>query len=98
QLRERMTTAFLHLAAGRFAEAQAAASDSQCRPSVSGARPAAAGATGLAEGLLLANDFRLERKLASGGMGAVFLATQLSLNRQVVVKCTNQEHDPDSEI
>lgn len=34
--------------------------------------------------------FRLERKIGSGGMGEVFLATQLSMNRKVAVKVLPQ--------
>lgn len=36
--------------------------------------------------LALGEDFRIERELPAGGMGRVFLATQHTLKRQVVVK------------
>lgn len=96
RLRERLSAAFVHLAEGRFAEAHAAASDSQIRAG----SPAAVvpPATGLKEGLVLANDFRLDRKLASGGMGQVFLGTQLSLNRAVVLKCATLENNAGPDV
>ena len=40
---------------------------------------------------MLGGDFRLERKLASGGMSEVYLATQLSLKRVVAVKLFRHE-------
>lgn len=36
--------------------------------------------------IALGDDFRIERELPAGGMGRVFLATQQTLKRQVVVK------------
>ncbi len=36
-------------------------------------------------------DFRIERKIGAGGMGSVFLARQLSLDREVAVKVLRQE-------
>jgi hypothetical protein len=37
-------------------------------------------------GRILENRFQLERKLAEGGMGTVYLATQLDLDRPVIIK------------
>jgi serine/threonine protein kinase/tetratricopeptide (TPR) repeat protein len=41
---------------------------------------------GLREGVVLADRYRIERPLSRGGMGAVFEATQLGLDRPVAVK------------
>jgi serine/threonine-protein kinase len=51
-----------------------------------------------AVGLVLGGDYRLERRLAFGGMSEIFLATQLSLDRTVAVKIARQESRPDSEL
>lgn len=52
-----------------------------------GARPTAAAAgSGSRVGQMLANRYRLERLIAKGGMGRVYLATQLPLERRVAVK------------
>ncbi len=40
-------------------------------------------------GTLLADKYRVERLLASGGMGRIYVATQLMLNRQVAIKVLN---------
>jgi serine/threonine-protein kinase len=48
------------------------------------------------EGLTL-GDFRLESKLATGGMSEVFLGTQLSLNRTVAIKVFRHESTTDDE-
>ena len=37
-------------------------------------------------GRVIASQFRVERKLGQGGMGAVYLAEQLEMGRQVVLK------------
>jgi len=85
-LRERLTLAFEHLAEGDLRSAQTAAADSS---STLGGRfrtphpPAAPWV--VKEGLTL-GDFRLERKLATGGMSEVYLATQASLGRKAAVK------------
>jgi serine/threonine protein kinase len=85
-LRERLTLAFEHLAEGDLRSAQTAASESG---STLGGRfrthhpPAAPWV--VKEGLTL-GDFRLERKLATGGMSEVYLATQNSLGRKAAVK------------
>lgn len=42
-------------------------------------------APGISAGMTL-GDFRIERRVGGGGMGEVFLATQLSLDRKVAVK------------
>src|SRR5580704_5921622 len=36
-------------------------------------------------------DFRIEKKLGQGGMGTVFLATQMSLERKVALKTLSPE-------
>jgi serine/threonine-protein kinase len=41
--------------------------------------------------MVLGGDFRVERKLATGGMSEVYLATQMSLNRTVAVKVFRHE-------
>src|SRR5687768_3720692 len=41
---------------------------------------------GLLPGSILDGTYRLERLIATGGAGRVFLATQLSLQRRVAVK------------
>ncbi len=96
-LRERLCIAFLHLAEGDLISAQTAAADS--RSTVSGtvraARPLATPWV-VKEGLLL-GDFRLESKLATGGMSEVYLATQVSLDRKAAVKVVSSpsvESDP----
>src|SRR5438132_10449996 len=43
------------------------------------------------EGMILGGDFRLDRKLAVGGMSEVYLATQMSLNRTVAIKVFRHE-------
>ena len=35
-------------------------------------------------------DFRIERQIGAGGMGIVYLATQVSLNRKVALKVLGQ--------
>jgi serine/threonine-protein kinase len=40
----------------------------------------------LAPGTLFANDYRIERPLAEGGMGAVFIAEQLSTGKRRALK------------
>ena len=48
--------------------------------------PAGVAALEVAPGTLLAGRYRIERLLARGGMGRVYLATQLPLDRRVAVK------------
>jgi hypothetical protein len=101
ELRERLAVALGHLAQGNFPEAQAVAADSRSAAGEGGRlqrgspstirRPA--GYTGLTVG----GDFRLDRKLAIGGMSEVFLATQLSLNRTVAVKLFRHEGPADDD-
>src|SRR5687768_6980609 len=42
-------------------------------------------------GTLFAQDFRIERELGHGGMGVVYVATQLSTGRERALKLMNPE-------
>jgi hypothetical protein len=103
ELRGRLRLAFGHLAQGNLLEAQTVAADRRELSSASTpvdaapsapAKPRPAGY----EGLILGGDFRLERKLATGGMSEIYLATQLSLNRTVAVKIFQHEGPEDDEL
>jgi serine/threonine-protein kinase len=48
--------------------------------------------------MLLGGDFRLQRKLASGGICEVYQAAQLSLNRTVAVKLFQHEGSADADL
>jgi serine/threonine-protein kinase len=48
--------------------------------------------------MLLGGDFRLQRKLASGGICDVYQANQLSLNRTVAVKLFHHEGADDADL
>ncbi len=87
-IQERLTISFAHLAHGELVEAQVAAvsigatlTESRRNTPSRAARDDAS-----FEGRVLGGDFRLERKLASGGMSEVYLAKQMSLQRTVAVK------------
>lgn len=85
-LRERLTIAFRHLAEGDFLSAQTAAADSSSTcGGLSRRRKPTTTPWVVKEGMLL-GDFRLESKLATGGMSEVYLATQVSLARKAAVK------------
>jgi hypothetical protein len=92
-LRSRLEAALAHLAAGRFLEAQAAAACSNSPAPDAGLSPPRTDGylPARREGVVLGNDFRLERRLTLGGTSEVFLATQLSLNRTVAVKLARFE-------
>jgi hypothetical protein len=91
-LHERLRVAFAYLGQNRFRDAQAAAAETPGAPE-SGVPLTPADHVGL----VLGNDFRLTRKLASGGMGEVYLATQLSLSRTVAVKLSKRAGAADSD-
>jgi serine/threonine-protein kinase len=103
-LGERLTVASRHLAEGNLLEAQTVAADTrpiQSDPSQPGSErndgartPRPAGY----EGLVLGQDFRIERKLATGGMSQIYLGTQLSLNRTVAVKIFRHESTADEDL
>ncbi|HXG11129.1 MAG TPA: serine/threonine-protein kinase [Gemmataceae bacterium] len=102
QLRDRLREAFAHLAQGNFPEAQAAAADTRAvNPGHATPCPAAP-PTGRRrpryENLIVGGDFRLERKLAAGGVGTVYEATQLSLNRKVAVKLFQHSGKADDDM
>jgi tRNA A-37 threonylcarbamoyl transferase component Bud32 len=105
ELRGRLQRAFAHLAQGNLLEAQTVAADSRGLAATSAAMPADAASAVVAasrqagyEGLILGGDFRLLRKLATGGMSEIYLATQLSLNRTVAVKIFHHEGPEDDEL
>jgi serine/threonine protein kinase len=89
RLHDRLRAAFVHLAAGHFLEAQAAAARSDTPRNVPSVR---------AQVGLVLGDYRLEKRIARGGMSEVYLATQLSLDRTVAVKVARQEGGPDDEL
>ncbi len=97
RLQERLTVAFAHLARGELVEAQVAAVDAARDPSEARrctpiyATPGPARKAAGCDGRVLGGDFRLDRKLATGGMSDVYLATQLSLKRVVAVKLFRHE-------
>src|SRR5437016_7285466 len=88
---ERLTIAFTHLAQGNLLEAQTVAADTRVSPSgefrtlTERLAPAKAEPPAAHAGLILGGDYRLQRKLASGGTSEIYLATQESLNRTVAV-------------
>jgi len=47
---------------------------------------------------LIAGRFRIERKIGTGGMGAVYLATHLDLERPVAVKIIRPEFASDADV
>ncbi len=99
-LRQRLTPAFAHLARGEFLAAQAAAAAHHSEPPVSdrGLTADAPAALRASTGLVLGGDYRLERRLATGGMSEIYLAIQLSLDRTVAVKIAREESPPDSDL
>jgi hypothetical protein len=95
-LRERLRLAFAHLVQGHLLEAQTVAADtrraqSETSSTATDRDPSSATRHAAYGGMLLGGDFRIERKLATGGMSEVYLATQLSLNRTVAVKVFRHE-------
>ncbi|MFL5328643.1 MAG: protein kinase domain-containing protein [Gemmataceae bacterium] len=91
QLHDRLRGAFVHLAAGHFPEAQAAAA---IRYDPHRHSPIVKAVVGLE----LGGDYRLNKRLARGGMSEVYLATQLSLNRTVAVKVARHQGGTDDEM
>lgn len=98
-LRQRLLTAFGYLAQGCFLEAQAAAADAPMpRSDPVRATPRGSEPVYDFQGLVLSGDYRLERKLAVGGMSEVWLASQLSLDRTVAVKLVRREGTADDDL
>jgi hypothetical protein len=101
-LRERLRQSFTHLAQGDLLAAQTVAADTRASPAE--ATPAPGRRSGPVprpsgyEGMQLGGDFRLQRKLASGGICEVYQAVQLSLNRTVAVKLFHQEGAADADL
>ncbi len=101
-LRERLRLAFQHLAQGDLMAAQTVAADTRTGPEERtftgrwrlppGERPAGY------EGMVLNGDFKLGRKVASGGTCEVYQATQMSLSRAVAVKLFQPEGTKDADL
>jgi eukaryotic-like serine/threonine-protein kinase len=51
----------------------------------------AAGFRQLSEGTMLDDKYRIERLLATGGMGAVYLGTHIGLRKRVAIKVLNPQ-------
>lgn len=65
------------------------------RMTTTGARTISAATSSLKVGDLLNNKYRITREIGEGGMGAVFLAEDQLLKRQVVIKALLSENDQD---
>jgi hypothetical protein len=101
-LRERLRQSFAHLAQGDLLAAQAVAADTRVPPAEGtatvGHRSGPVARASAYEGTLLGGDFKLQRKLASGGICEVYQAAQLSLNRTVAVKLFHHEGQADADL
>jgi tRNA A-37 threonylcarbamoyl transferase component Bud32 len=101
-LRERLRLSFAHLEQGDLLAAQAVAAETRVAPAdgtaVAGRRSGPVPKLSGYEGLLLGGDFRLQRKIASGGICEVHQASQLSLNRIVAVKLFHHEGADDADL
>jgi hypothetical protein len=103
-LRDRLRLAFGHLAQGHLLEAQTVAADTRIMHTDTShgrtERHASASPSRDADfdGMILGGDFRVERKLATGGMSEVYLATQMSLNRTVALKIFRHEGTGGDEV
>jgi hypothetical protein len=102
ELRARLRVAFGHLVQGNILEAQTAATEIRL-PRTEAARltphgPGSAAPEADHRGRVLGSDFRLEKKLAVGGMSEVYLATQVSLNRTVAVKLIRHADSLDDDL
>ena len=53
---------------------------------------------GLAPGTIVANRFRVERKLGEGGMGAVYAAVNVTTGRPVALKVMHPEYAAKKDI
>ncbi len=95
-LQERLERAFGFLQQGEFVKAEEAAAASALFLGGQSTNQPVSSPTlrtsHLVCGTVIGQDFRLEQRLGKGGMGEVYLATQLSLQRQVAVKLV--EYDP----
>jgi hypothetical protein len=99
-LRQRLRAASAYLVSGNLLEAQVVAAGGAPH-AADGSRtqmPAVSYLPARREGVVLGNDFRLERKLMVGGTSEVYLATQLSLDRTVAVKISRFEGAADDEL
>ncbi len=102
-LSQRLQAASAFLAQGDLLDAQTVAADTRLTRSEIGQRTpppisVAASQGGGSQGQLIGTDFRLQRRLAVGGMSEVWLASQLSLRRTVAVKLIRHEADPDDDL
>ncbi len=81
-----------HLAETNVADQPQSNSTKPTKPAGSGSTPEkAASGDKKVKKVTQLGDFKLEKKLGQGGMGTVFLATQLSLDRKVALKTLSPE-------
>ncbi|HKI37882.1 MAG TPA: protein kinase [Gemmataceae bacterium] len=101
-LRQRLQQSFAHLEQGDLLAAQAVAADTRASPgevtATPGRRSGSVSRPSGYEGMLLGGEFKLQRKLASGGICEVYQAVQLSLNRTVAVKLFHQAGAADADL
>jgi tRNA A-37 threonylcarbamoyl transferase component Bud32 len=104
-LQDRLAQAFEHLAKNDLVGAQTLAADSSVRPLDEGQfTPPPVFDSDLRlnnatqEGLVVGNDFHLERRLARGGTSEIYLANQASLDRKVVVKLFRHTDEDEEQL
>ncbi|MDR3632296.1 MAG: serine/threonine-protein kinase [Isosphaeraceae bacterium] len=97
-LRDRLGIAFKHLAEGDLLSAQSVASDSRSIHAASSPGPSPVAPPWVVKEGLDLGDFRLTKKIATGGMSEIYLAEQKSLTRTVAVKIVSSPTSATEEL
>lgn len=96
-LERRLQRAFDHLSRGNLVAAEEAAAESSFH--LPRSEPVQVPKIGrVSAGEVLGGDFRLDERLGGGGMGEVYRATQLSLQRAVAIKLVQSEPGTQPEL